>query len=59
VSALHDRFGVAFVAPGHCTGEPAFRALRERFGDRYVYAGLGTVLSAGRRVRSTLGALRV
>ncbi len=31
------------VAPGHCTGEPEFKALRKAFGDRYVYAGLGTV----------------
>jgi len=33
------------VAPGHCTGEPTFAALRTAFGDRYLYAGVGTVLS--------------
>jgi 7,8-dihydropterin-6-yl-methyl-4-(beta-D-ribofuranosyl)aminobenzene 5'-phosphate synthase len=44
VTALHDRFQVEFVAPGHCTGEPAFTALRKAFGDHYVYAGLGTTL---------------
>ncbi len=31
------------VAPGHCTGEPEFVALRKAFGEGYVYAGLGTV----------------
>jgi len=44
VTALHDRFKVEYVAPGHCTGEPAFTALRKAFGDHYVYAGLGTIL---------------
>jgi len=42
VTALHDTFKVEYVAPGHCTGEPAFAALRKAFGDRYLYAGLGT-----------------
>lgn len=45
VTALHDRLKVDYVAPGHCTGEPAFAALKKAFGDRYVYAGLGTTLS--------------
>ncbi len=44
VTALHDTFKVEYVAPGHCTGEPAFAALRKEFGDRYMYAGLGTTL---------------
>ena len=42
--ALRDSLGVRQVAPGHCTGEPAFAALQRVFGDRYLYAGLGTVL---------------
>lgn len=46
VSALHDRFRVAYVAPGHCTGEPAFASLKKAFGDHYIYAGLGTTLTA-------------
>ena len=44
VATLHDTFKVAFVAPGHCTGEPTFAALKHAFGDRYCYAGLGTTL---------------
>lgn len=42
-AALHDHWRVDEVAPGHCTGEPAFAALKRLFGARYVYAGLGTV----------------
>src|SRR5258708_27769622 len=44
-TALHDRFKVEYVAPGHCTGEPAFTALKKAFGDHYLYAGLGTTLT--------------
>jgi 7,8-dihydropterin-6-yl-methyl-4-(beta-D-ribofuranosyl)aminobenzene 5'-phosphate synthase len=40
-SSMRDRWKVDQVAPGHCTGEPAFAALQRAFGDRYVYAGLG------------------
>jgi 7,8-dihydropterin-6-yl-methyl-4-(beta-D-ribofuranosyl)aminobenzene 5'-phosphate synthase len=47
VTVLHDRFKVDHVAPGHCTGEPAFAAFRKTFGDRYVYAGLGTRIAVG------------
>jgi len=45
VTVLHDRLKVEYVAPGHCTGEPAFTALKRAFGDQYVYAGLGTILT--------------
>jgi 7,8-dihydropterin-6-yl-methyl-4-(beta-D-ribofuranosyl)aminobenzene 5'-phosphate synthase len=44
VTALHDTYKVEYVAPGHCTGEPAFAALKTAFGDRYLYAGLGTTV---------------
>jgi hypothetical protein len=47
------------VAPGHCTGEPTFTALKKAFGERYVYAGLGTTLmlsGAPRTVAETAGA---
>lgn len=47
VATLRDTFKVAFVAPGHCTGEPTFTALKETFGDRYLYAGLGTTFALG------------
>jgi 7,8-dihydropterin-6-yl-methyl-4-(beta-D-ribofuranosyl)aminobenzene 5'-phosphate synthase len=42
VMALHETLNVQYVAPGHCTGEPAFTALKKAFGDRYLFAGLGT-----------------
>ncbi|MFZ0521913.1 MAG: MBL fold metallo-hydrolase [Candidatus Acidiferrales bacterium] len=45
VTALHDKFKVEYVAPGHCTGEPAFEALKKSFGDHYLYAGLGSTLA--------------
>ena len=43
-TALDERWQVDLIAPGHCTGEPAFAALRKAFGARYLYAGLGTIL---------------
>lgn len=42
VTMLHDSYKVDFVAPSHCTGEPAFTAFKKAFGDHYFYAGLGT-----------------
>jgi len=47
VTALKDRFKVDAVAPGHCTGEPTFAALKKAFGDSYLYAGLGTSIPVG------------
>ena len=47
VAGLHDGSKVDYVAPGHCTGEPTFAALRKTFGDHYLYAGLGTKLPLG------------
>lgn len=52
VSSLHDTFKVAYVAPGHCTGEPTFTALRKAFGSRYLYAGLGTTFALGATPRA-------
>src|SRR4029450_698662 len=51
VAALRDVFKVQNVAPGHCTGEPMFAALRAAFGDHYIYAGVGTSLRVGARER--------
>jgi 7,8-dihydropterin-6-yl-methyl-4-(beta-D-ribofuranosyl)aminobenzene 5'-phosphate synthase len=45
VTLLHDTARVDYIAPGHCTGEPAFAALMNAFGDHYLYAGLGTVIA--------------
>jgi len=46
--ALLERWKIDRIAPGHCTGEPAFAALRKSFGDRYQYAGVGTVVAIPR-----------
>jgi len=42
VGSLDHDWQVDLIAPGHCTGEPAFAALQRAFGRRYRYAGLGT-----------------
>jgi hypothetical protein len=47
VTSLRDKFKVAYVAPGHCTGEPTFTALKKAFGSRDLYAGLGTTFALG------------
>jgi 7,8-dihydropterin-6-yl-methyl-4-(beta-D-ribofuranosyl)aminobenzene 5'-phosphate synthase len=52
VGTLHDTYKVDFIAPGHCTGEPTFAALQRAFGDRYLYAGLGTTLSVDANSRA-------
>lgn len=44
VAVLKDSYRVESIAPGHCTGEPTFAALKQAFSDRYLYAGLGTTL---------------
>src|ERR1700730_13996877 len=51
-AALHDNYKVDYIAPGHCTGEPTFAALQKVFGDRYLYAGLGTTLGVGATPRA-------
>ena len=47
---LHDEANVGFIAPTHCTGEPAFAILKESFGDKYVYTGLGSTVVVGEKV---------
>jgi 7,8-dihydropterin-6-yl-methyl-4-(beta-D-ribofuranosyl)aminobenzene 5'-phosphate synthase len=42
--ALRDDWKFERVAPGHCTGEPEFTALQKAFGDRFVYAGVGSTI---------------
>jgi 7,8-dihydropterin-6-yl-methyl-4-(beta-D-ribofuranosyl)aminobenzene 5'-phosphate synthase len=54
VTVLRDRFKVDYIAPGHCTGEPAFATLQKVFGEHYIYAGLGETLKlAGSHGAST------
>ena len=55
VEVLRDTYKIAHVAPGHCTGEPTFAALKKAFGDRCLYAGLGTTIEL-RSTARTLGA---
>ena len=43
-TVLHNQYKLERVAPGHCTGEPEFAALKKTFGDRYVYAGVGSIV---------------
>lgn len=43
-AALHDQWKLDYVAVGHCTGEPTFAELQKVFGDRYLYAGVGTAV---------------
>ncbi|WP_024606953.1 MBL fold metallo-hydrolase [Pseudoalteromonas sp. TAB23] len=51
-TSLRDKWNVAWMAPTHCTGEPAFAALKSSFGDRYLYAGLGTTLKLGKTIHA-------
>jgi 7,8-dihydropterin-6-yl-methyl-4-(beta-D-ribofuranosyl)aminobenzene 5'-phosphate synthase len=54
VATLKDTYKVERIAPGHCTGEPTFAALKKAFGDRYIYAGLGTTVAIGANVGSDM-----
>ena len=55
VAALRNGFKVAWIAPGHCTGEPAFAALHRAFGEHDLYAGLGTRIAIGSTPRAYTG----
>ena len=41
---LHDQWKLDFIAAGHCTGEPEFAALRKEFGEKDIYAGVGSTV---------------
>jgi len=47
ITTLRDTYKVAYVAPGHCTGEPTFTALRKAYSERCLYAGLGSTIALG------------
>lgn len=51
-TSLRDTWKVEWIAPVHCTGEPAFAILQKTFGERYLYAGLGSTLTLGKTVMS-------
>ncbi len=44
-TTLHDVYRVEKLAPGHCTGEPAFALFQKTWGKGYVYAGVGSVIA--------------
>ena len=41
---MRDEYGVARVAPAHCTGHLGFKVFSETYGDDYVPAGLGALV---------------
>lgn len=41
---MHDQYGIASVAPAHCTGQTAFVMFRKAFGAGYRFFGLGETL---------------
>jgi 7,8-dihydropterin-6-yl-methyl-4-(beta-D-ribofuranosyl)aminobenzene 5'-phosphate synthase len=45
---LKSKWKVQKIAPGHCTGEPAFARLKKVYGENYLYAGLGTKVEVAR-----------
>ncbi len=55
MTVLHETYHVEWVAPGHCTGEPAFADLMRRYGDHFMYAGLGSEIGLGANPRADLG----
>jgi 7,8-dihydropterin-6-yl-methyl-4-(beta-D-ribofuranosyl)aminobenzene 5'-phosphate synthase len=54
VTTLNEKYKVENIAPGHCTGEPTFAALKKAFGSRYLYAGLGTSLALAPSIGSDM-----
>ena len=42
--ALYRQHRVMRVAPGHCTGEPAFYRFKKIWKNQYTYAGVGSVI---------------
>jgi 7,8-dihydropterin-6-yl-methyl-4-(beta-D-ribofuranosyl)aminobenzene 5'-phosphate synthase len=44
VENLKTKWKVHALAPGHCTGEPAFARVKKAYGENDLYAGLGTTV---------------
>ena len=44
---VKSKWKVQRIAPGHCTGEPAFARFRKAYGENYLYAGVGTKVELG------------
>ena len=44
VENLKTKWKLQKIAPGHCTGEPAFLRLKNAFGENYIYAGAGKTI---------------
>jgi 7,8-dihydropterin-6-yl-methyl-4-(beta-D-ribofuranosyl)aminobenzene 5'-phosphate synthase len=42
VDNLKTKWKLEKIAPGHCTGEPAFHRLQKVFAENYLFAGVGT-----------------
>lgn len=42
VDHLKNRWKLQKIAPGHCSGEPAFLRLQKAYDHNYLYAGVGT-----------------
>ncbi len=42
---LMSKLQVQHVAPDHCTGEPAQSVIRDLWGCRYIYSGVGSIIS--------------
>jgi 7,8-dihydropterin-6-yl-methyl-4-(beta-D-ribofuranosyl)aminobenzene 5'-phosphate synthase len=42
---LKSKWKLQRIAPGHCTGEPAFAQLKKAYGENYIYAGVGTTIT--------------
>lgn len=43
-TSLKNNWNIQQIGAGHCTGEPAFKILKETFGESYLYAGLGSII---------------
>lgn len=52
INVIQNTYKAGYVAPGHCTGEPAFDAMSQAFGDRYLYAGVGARLMLGAKPKT-------